>query len=455
MMNKKLIAAVLMAASLVLQVSAQEPVETKEQRDARMKWFREAKFGMFIHWGLYAVPAGTYEGKQVKGIGEWIMNRGKIPVSVYSKYAEQFNPVKFNAEEWVKIAKDAGAKYIVITTKHHDGFAMFKSEASKYNIVDATPYKKDPMKDLAAACEKEGIKLGFYYSQAQDWYHKGGAASGGHWDKPAQDGDMTEYIKTIAVPQVKEILSNYGKIAVLWWDTPTDMNKERADLLLPLLKLQPGIIWNNRLGGGYKGDTETPEQHIPAGGFKDGRDWEACMTMNDTWGFKSYDNKWKSAEVLIFNLCDIASKGGNYLLNVGPTAEGVIPPESVERLAKIGAWMKVNGEAIYGTSPTCFGAEYGGKTKEVDGYGAKRDTNTGRDWRCTTKPGKIYFHIFKWPGAAFEVDKLKGKAVKAYMLADEKKTALKITQEGEKLKVDLPAEAPDKIASVLCVEVEG
>jgi len=453
---KSILLAGLVTLSLVFPVVAQEQAETKEQRDERMKWFREAKFGLFIHWGLYAVPAGTYDGRKIGGIGEWIMNIGKIPVDVYAKYAEQFNPVQFNAEEWVKIAKAAGMKYIVITSKHHDGFAMFKSEASPFNIVDATPYKKDPLQDLAAACRKEGIKLGFYYSQAQDWHHKGGAAMGGHWDKEKQDGSMDEYIERIAIPQVREILSNYGDApAVLWWDTPVKMNADRAAKLYKVMKeLRPGIIWNNRLGGGYKGDTETPEQHIPVGGFKDGRDWETCMTMNDTWGFKSYDNKWKSTETLLFNLCDIASKGGNYLLNVGPTAEGLIPQPSVERLAEIGKWMSINGEAIYGTGPTVFGAEYGETTKKKDGYGKKQDANTGRNWRCTTKPNRLYFHFFKWPGEKFAVAGMKSKAVKAYLLADAKKAALKVTQEGDMLTVALPAEAPDKIASVLCVETE-
>src|SRR5215469_15160534 len=164
--------------------------ETTAQRDARMKWWREARFGMFIHWGVYSVPAGTYKGQQIKGIGEWIMNRGKVPVAEYREYAKQFNPVKFNADEWVRIAKDAGMKYIVITSKHHDGFAMFDSKASDWNIVKATPFGRDPLKELAAACSKYGLKLGFYYSQAQDWNNGGSAAAGGHWDKEAQDGDM-------------------------------------------------------------------------------------------------------------------------------------------------------------------------------------------------------------------------------------------------------------------------
>ncbi|MCX7006498.1 MAG: alpha-L-fucosidase, partial [Kiritimatiellaeota bacterium] len=339
--------------------SAAQPEETKEQRDARMAWWREAKFGMFIHWGVYSVPAGTYDGKQIAGIGEWIMNRGKIPVARYAEYAKQFNPVKFNAEEWVKIAKGAGMKYMVITSKHHDGFAMFHSKASSYNIFDATPFKRDPLAELAEACRKEGIKLGFYYSQNQDWHHPGGDASGGHWDK-AQDGDYTKYIDGIAVPQVKEILSNYGEFpAILWWDTSGKISTENAAKLNAVVKtLKPNIITNNRLGGGFKGDTETPEQYIPAGGFKD-RDFETCMTMNGTWGFKSYDDNWKSTETLINNLCDIASKGGNYLLNVGPTSEGLIPVPSVERLAQVGEWMRVNGEAIYGSHPSAFGYELG------------------------------------------------------------------------------------------------
>jgi alpha-L-fucosidase len=306
--------------------------ETKEQRDARMQWWREARFGMFIHWGVYSVPAGTYNGKQIPGIGEWIMNRGKIPVAEYKAYAKQFNPVRYNPDKWVRLAKEAGMKYIIITSKHHDGFALFDSKVTDWDVVDATPYGKDLLKPLAQACKKHGIKLGFYYSQAQDWNHPGGAASGGHWD-PAQDGDMNEYIRTIAAPQVKEILTNYGDIAVLWWDTPTNMNKERADMLQPLITLQPNIITNNRLGGGYKGDNETPEQHIPATGLN--YDWETCMTMNDTWGFKSYDNNWKSTKVLIQNLVDIASKGGNYLLNVGPTSLGEIPQPSIERLQEM------------------------------------------------------------------------------------------------------------------------
>jgi alpha-L-fucosidase len=441
-MKKSLsIVAGLLLALNSLSVMAQENPdpyanETKEQRDARMKWWREAKFGMFIHWGVYSVPAGIYKGKKIPGIGEWIMHNAKIPVAEYREFAKQFNPVKYNPDEWVKLAKDAGMKYIVITSKHHDGFALFDSKVTDWDVVDATPYKKDLLKPLAEACQRHGIKLGFYYSQAQDWNHPGGAAAGGHWD-PAQDGSMDEYIDKIAVPQVREILSNYGPIAILWWDTPINMNAERAKKLIALLRLQPGIIHNNRLGGGFHGDTETPEQYIPPTGFP-GRDWEVCMTMNDTWGYKSYDNNWKSTKTLIRNLVDIASKGGNYLLNVGPTSEGLIPEPSVERLKEIGKWMKVNGEAIYATTASPFKKlAWGRCTKKIQG-----DQTI------------LYLHVFDWPqDGSLLVPGLKNKALSAKLLATGETLAFKNTDEG--VTITVPKTAPDEISSTVVLTIAG
>ena len=425
------------------EASASAATETLEQRDARMRWWREARFGLFIHWGLYSLPAGKWDGKEIVGTrgllngAEWIMNYAKIPVAEYGRLAAQFNPTQFDAEAWVSLAKTAGMRYIVITSKHHDGFAMYRSSASPFNLYDATPFKRDPLAELAAACRKHGLKLGFYYSQAQDWHHAGGAAENGHWD-PSQDGSMNDYIEKIAVPQVRELLSNYGDVAVLWWDTPHDMTPARAEKFLPLLKLQPQMITNNRLGRGFPGDTRTPEQRIPPDGVP-GQDWETCMTMNNTWGYRASDENWKPAEQLIRNLIDIASKGGNYLLNVGPTSEGVIPEPSVERLKAIGRWMAVNGEAIYGTTASPF--------KERFAWG-----------RCTKKVSAdgttLYLHVFEWPADRRIVLRgLKNEVASAVLLANA--TAVDAATNTEGVIVTLPAEAPGGVSSTIVLKLKG
>jgi len=414
--------------------------ETSSERDARMQWWRDAKFGMMIHWGVYSVPAGVYHGEKVPGIGEWIMLNAKIPVAEYRGFAREFNPTNYHPDAWAALAKEAGMKYIVITAKHHDGFALFPSDVSEWDVADATPYKKDLITPLAEVARRNGLSFGTYYSQAQDWNNPGGAKAhgyqeGGGWDD-AQKGSFDEYLAKVAVPQVREILTRI-KPDILWWDTPEWMTEERARPLHDLIALRPGLITNNRLGGGYKGDTDSPEQFIPATGYKD-RDWEACMTMNDTWGFKSDDQNWKPTGVLIYNLVDSVSKGGNYLLNIGPMADGQIPAASVQRLKEIGAWMKVNSVAIYGTTASPFAKlTWGRCTKKV-----------------TSQGGTLYLHVFHCPAdGKLVLPGLRSKVTKARLLATGEKIGTAV--EGGNVILSLPANAPDAIDSVIEVKFTG
>jgi len=418
------------------QITGNVFAQKSKADDPKMNWWKEAKFGMFIHWGLYSVPAGIYQGKDIPGIGEWIMNTAKIPVAEYARYATQFNPTSFNADEWVKLAKEAGMKYLVITSKHHDGFALFDSKASDYDIMDATPFKRDIIKEMAAACKKYGIHFGLYYSQDQDWHQKGGGVCGKHWDK-AQDGNFDEYLDRIAVPQVKEILTAYNP-EIIWWDTPCTITKEGAAKFAPILAKYPKLITNNRLGGGIDGDLETPEQFIPATGIP-GKNWESCMTMNDTWGFKKNDHNWKSTEMLVRNLIDIASKGGNYLLNVGPTQMGLIPDASIERLKEVGAWMKINGEAIYGTTASPFNDIVWGRVTQ----------------KQSGKNTKLYLNVFDWPASGkLVISGLENKIVKAYPLASSK-TKLSIEAKDADKQIDISGVKQTPNATVIVLEISG
>jgi alpha-L-fucosidase len=441
----------LLAPGAPLPEALEQAQKDEARRAARLQWFHAAKYGLFINWGLYSLPAGEWKGQPVGGIGEWIMHNARIPVKEYEQLAQQFNPVKFNADEWAQLAVDAGMKYLVFDCKHHDGFALYHSQVSQYNCFDATPWHRDPFRELQVACARRGIKFCFYYSQATDWHEPNGANN--DWDFPPNaQKDFDQYFRDKSMPQVKELLTGYGPIGLIWFDVPTLMTPARCRQLVDLVRsLQPDTLINSRLGPGglqdyqSRGDNEIPHTVTPGA-------WETAATINDTWGYKKDDHHWKTPEDICFKLVDIVSKGGNYLLNVGPDGAGAIPQESQDVLRKVGAWLKVNGEAIYGASRTPFGDELGSLDPVKKDKHGRPAFNISTDWRCTTQPNKLFIHFFKWPAGKFELAGVKVKVARAYLLAG--RQPLPFTQDGEKIGVTLPEQAPDALATVLCLETK-
>lgn len=450
--------------------------ETKAEHDERMAWWRDAKFGMFIHWGVYSVPAGKWKDKEIPEIGEWIMANADIPVDEYEKIPPRFNPVRYDPAEWARIAKDAGVKYLVITSKHHDGFAMYDSAISDYDIVDSTPYGRDVLAPLSAECEKVGIKFCTYHS-ILDWHHPAqmlnhppqGAEPG--WDKygmglvkPGRKEEYKQYMKA----QLREIVAQYDP-AVMWFDggwTDWWIVNDGKEILNLLWALNPDMIINNRATEGeddtWLGDYGTPEQRIPDGGLD--YDWETCMTMNDTWGFKSYDHNWKPTKVLLFNLIDIASKGGNFLLNVGPTADGIIPEASVARLREIGAWLDVNGEAIYGTRAWRKRKEGPTDISFINSYeGDYADfvepEYTAADIAFTSKGDTVYAIFLHWANEkavikSFDAQTIGDRGVVSVsMLGID--DDLQWEQRRDGLAVSFPDKVPCKYAYVLKIQLSG
>jgi alpha-L-fucosidase len=448
--------------ALALTSLATGPVlaaESPQARDARMAWWREARFGMFVHWGLYSGLAGTWQGKKVSDSGgmEWIQNRVKADTWEYAHEAvPYFRPSADFAKQWAKVAKQAGCKYVVFTTKHHDGFSLHDSSVTTYDAKDVVG--RDLCKEITEAFKAEGLKLGYYHSVI-DWHHP-------QYDYAAAK-DLPYPLKELPSPngprnhelyvdylhhQTEELMSNYGPVDIIWWDFSKKGAEGafwRADELMALVRThQPRIISNNRLyhitspaesshGDRLKawrpeqGDFTTPEQHIPATGVP-GVDWEVCMTMNSTWGYSEHDHAWKSDEVLIRNLIDIVSKGGNYLLNIGPKGDGSIPEASLKSMAAIGRWMDVNGESIYGSSASPF---------EKPAWG-----------RYTRRAGMLYAHVFQWPTDGKLRIAAEGiEASRAHLLADREQT-LQIEATSEGLLIHLPEKAPDLIASVVAIE---
>lgn len=396
----------------------------------RGDWFRESKYAMFIHWGLFSQAANRWKGETYHGIAEWLMLRARIPTTEYEQLAKSFNPSRFNATEWVRIAKAAGMKYMVITAKHHEGFAMFHSKASRYNIHDATPFRRDPLKELADACRKEGLKLGFYYSQYLDWHEPD--AAGNDWEFK-QKGDFERYLHQKAIPQIRELLTGYGPVALIWFDCPGAISLDTVHQLRDMVrKLQPDCLINSRIGHGLgdyvsAGDQEVPL--VPPDGL-----WEAVDTHNDTWAYSMCDHNWKSPAELISRLMRVVSLGGSYMLNVGPTGKGIIPPESELILRETGKWIKRNAESIFGTTPSPLPRQAWGV--------------------CTSRPGVLYLHILNWPsGSRLWIPGLRASIKRARWLVSGK--PVRYGRKGNWLCIQLPEMPPDKPVAVIALETSG
>ena len=422
------------------------PAETPQQKAARMKWWTDARFGMFIHWGLYSVPAGEWKGR--RDLAEWFMDATGMPRAQYEQFAKRFNPTKYDPDEWVRIAKDAGMKYIVITAKHHEGFAMWDTRGTDYNIARRTPYGRGVLVPLAAAARRAGLHFGTYYS-IMDWHDPSQSAAepGKHYNPTRMDPKRkSAYVAEMKIELAELIRETHTE--VLWFDGEwvdwwTDA--DGRDLYAYLHRLDPKLIINNRIGhtrdahgvnqGVGVGDFGTPEQEIPPQGYPPGVYWESCMTLNDHWGYNKYDDHWKSPTIVVHNLVDIASKGGNYLLNIGPTAEGVLPAGGVAVLRQVGRWMHANGVSIYGTSASPFAQAF--------------------PWgRVTRAPGRLYLHVFDWPAGHELALPFTGTVHRAYLLT-EPNHALKVRRTPGGISVKLPAAAPDDMDSVIVLEVPG
>ena len=467
--------------------------ETKRQKDKRMAWWREARFGMFVHWGPYSALGGHYTGPtslqtnekhpwiEADGMikdyyscyrpewvssdgsiktnpatgkpykrgqyAEWIMFAAQIPRDEYLKRAkEDFKAEKFDAKEWVRMAKEAGMKYIVITSKHHDGIALLNTPVG-HTIFKDTDIRRDILKELVNEARKAGLKIGFYYSQALDWNNPGGMGWIPQNDAPNREAsyaDKAKYTDEIVIPHLHTIINDY-KVDLIWWDMGASSAPEFKYRMMKAIKNISGterLIFNDRMEDKLTGDFKTPEQSIPdMPSNGDGTDWETCMTLNDNWGYAAHDVRWKTTEDVLQKLIDIAGKGGNYLLNIGPKADGTFPTESINCLKEVGSWMKVNSEAIYGTIPSPFVSQldWGRATrKEVDGKQL------------------LYLHVFTqyWPKDGKLLVPDFGSGIKrAYLLIDAKKTSLPIDEMGDNHIFSLPLDAPDKISTTIVVEI--
>ncbi|MEP4889930.1 MAG: alpha-L-fucosidase [Aliiglaciecola sp.] len=422
--------------------------KAKHANAERGEWFAQDKYSMFIHWGLFSIPAGEWKGKTYYGISEWLMSGrvADIPKDEYKQLAAEFNPTEFDADAIVQLAVDAGMKNIVITAKHHEGFAMYHSKSSTYDIEDASPYKRDPLKELAEACAEAGIGLGFYYSQMQDWYEQGSASI--PWSSEKQQGDFTEYFERKVIPQVTELLTEYGPIRTVWFDTPGDMTKEQSQQLVDLTRsLQPEAMINSRIGNGV-GDFSTLGDHSLSQVNHPGL-WETIDTTNNSWGDAWYDKNWKSGTEILHRLISTVARGGNYMLNIGPKGNGEVPEMAAKGLRRAGKWLAHSGETIYGAKGSPWGR--------------------AQSWGdITVKGNKLYLHIFDWPeNDQIHLAGLKNQITSAHLLnaeepgfmaslfASDEDEVTYAKQDNGWTSFTLAMEKPDSLVPVIVVELDG
>ncbi len=428
-------------------------MKTHEQR---IQWWRDARFGMFIHWGVYSLPGGEWKGRKVGGYAEHLMRKEKITRKEYLDLAHQFNPVNFNAEQWVLQAKQAGMKYFIITAKHHDGFAMYNSGVSDFDIIDQTPFKRDPMAELAAACKKHNVRFGFYYSHAFDWEHPD--APGNDWEYNNPGGDKLlhgganwfdahpellpkaqKYVAEKAIPQIKELINKYHP-DILWFDTPHKLPlSENIHILQAIRETDPNVVVNGRLArsaaisfGDYKNTADRPAEFFPVEG-----DWEAIPTTNESYGYSKYDSSHKSVAFFIQLMAKAAARGGNLLMNIGPKGDGAFDTRDVTILQGIGKWVDKNYESVGGAG--------------ISGMPLQ-------NWGVTTRKGnKLYLHVFEWPkDGKLYVGGLQTPVNKATLLTDATRKALPVKKEAQNvLVIQLPVKAPDTANTVVVLELKG
>lgn len=422
-------------------------------REERIQWWREARFGMFIHWGVYSMPGGEWKGKRVGGYAEHLMRKEKISRKEYLELAHQFNPIRFNAEEWILTAKQAGMKYFIITAKHHDGFALYNSKVSDFDILDQSPFKRDPMAELAAAARKYGMKFGFYYSHAFDWEHPD--APGNDWEYNNPGGDRLlgganwfdthpewlpkaqNYVQEKAIPQIIELIEKCHP-DILWFDTPHKLPlSENIRILKAIREADPGVVVNGRLVrsaaanfGDYRNTADRPAEFYPVSG-----DWEAIPTTNESYGYSRFDDSHKPAAHFIQLLASAVSRGGNLLMNIGPKGDGAIDGRDLKILQGIGSWMDRNGESIFGAQ--CSGLPL-------------------QSWGVTTRKGnKLYLHVFQWPqDGKLMVGGLTSAIGKAYLLTDPNKQLTYWRTKDNDVLLQVRQRAVDSINSVIVVELK-